>query len=49
VLGPPRGKYGPSCNIARLRPNLRRTTEDHVVDGTAIYASPLDELRQHLC
>ena len=49
VLGPPSCKYGPSCDIARLRPHLRSAAEDHVVDGTAIDASPFDELRQHLC
>jgi hypothetical protein len=49
VLGPPSGKYGPSCDIGRLGPDLRGTAEDNVVDGTATYPSPSDELRQHLC
>ena len=48
-LGPSSCKYGPPCDVASLRTHLRSAAEDHVFDGAAIYASPLDELRQHLC
>jgi hypothetical protein len=47
ALGPPSGKHGPACDIARLRSHLRGAAENHVVYRAAIYAHPLDKLRQH--
>ena len=49
ALGPSSCKYGPPCDIACLRTHLRSAAEDHVVHGSAVYAGPFDELRQHLC
>jgi hypothetical protein len=48
-LGPPSGKHGPACDIARLRPHLCGAPENHVVHRTATYAHPLDKLGQHFC
>jgi len=49
ALGPSSCKYGPPRDIASLRSHLRSAAEDHVVDGTAVYARPFDKLREHFC